>query len=265
MFDGDGDDEEFAGELELSPTPGPTVRFLDVAFAPDKPAVRIDLDQVQPPPPPVTPVDQPDHVGRYLDALTAKMFGPGAPWEMKDILHVLLGAGAIGAASPAVRRLATVARRLGVELPPELAQATEVTLPERWVSVLDHDGAADGPEGVAPATVVLPEFDGTRLVIGGLRSMADRAELQAYGWGSFDQLDGHRTDATLGKLGWWARDDRGRWHVATVTAGAWNRTHADMKLELTPPLHPDATSLDVIITGKTGQVTATLPLDWRNP
>jgi len=265
MFSGGGDAGESAGQLEFHPAPGPGVRFVDVAFAPEKPAVRIDLDGVQLPPPPITPVDRPDRLDRYFDALAAKMLGNGALWEMKDILHVLLDAGVIEPASPAMRRLVTVGRRLGVELPRELAEVPETELPERWVSVLDHDGAVDGPEGVALATAVLPEFDGTRLVIGGLRSLADRAELRVYGWGAFDQLDGHRTDATLGKFGWWARDDHGRWHVATVTAGAWDKAHADMSLELTPPLHPDATSLDVIITGKTGQVTVTLPLDWRNP
>ena len=34
------------------------------------------------------------------------------------------------------------------------------------------------------------------------------------------------------------------------------------QLELTPPLHPDARSLDIILTGRAGRVTATLPLGW---
>jgi hypothetical protein len=34
-------------------------------------------------------------------------------------------------------------------------------------------------------------------------------------------------------------------------------------LEFYPPLDPAATSLDIILTGRSSQVTATLPLAWR--
>jgi hypothetical protein len=35
-----------------------------------------------------------------------------------------------------------------------------------------------------------------------------------------------------------------------------------MELELAPALHPDARSLEVTVTGPSGQVSATVPLDW---
>jgi hypothetical protein len=34
-------------------------------------------------------------------------------------------------------------------------------------------------------------------------------------------------------------------------------------LEFYPPLDPAATSLDIILTGRSSQVTATLPVAWR--
>jgi hypothetical protein len=35
------------------------------------------------------------------------------------------------------------------------------------------------------------------------------------------------------------------------------------QLRLTPPLHPAATSLEVIVTGMSSRVRATVPLDWQ--
>jgi hypothetical protein len=35
-----------------------------------------------------------------------------------------------------------------------------------------------------------------------------------------------------------------------------------IKMYLTPPLHPEATSLDVILSGPGYRVQATVPLDW---
>ena len=59
---------------------------------------------------------------------------------------------------------------------------------------------------------------------------------------------------------WWARDDAGRWHVGRVAIH--DAAPGTFQLELTPPLHPAARSLDIILTGRAGQVTATLPLAW---
>ena len=36
-----------------------------------------------------------------------------------------------------------------------------------------------------------------------------------------------------------------------------------IKIYLTPPLHPEATSLDVILSGPECRVQATVPLDWE--
>lgn len=265
MFSGGGDDDEWTGEFDLLPTPGPDVRYLDVAVAPGLHPVRIDLDRPQPAQAdlPVRTVGPAGWREQYFDSLTAKMLGDGALWELREVLHTLLDAQVIDLTDPAIGRLVAVGRRLDADLPSGLSNVPDAVLPERWVSVLDHNDAADGPAGVVAATVVLPEVDNARWVIGALRSMADRAELKVFGWGPFDQLDRYRTDVTLGKFVVWALDDRGRWHVATMTSGGWDQGFTDLTIELTPALHPEATSLEVTVTGRTGQVTVTLPLDWR--
>ena len=45
-------------------------------------------------------------------------------------------------------------------------------------------------------------------------------------------------------------------------SGSSSDRHAEMELELAPALHPDARSLEVTVTGPSGQVSATVPLDW---
>ena len=72
-------------------------------------------------------------------------------------------------------------------------------------------------------------------------------------------------EAVPNRFSLWARDSAGRWHFASNAGGSWGDSHSDLRLRLTPPLHPDATSIEVIFTVKTARVTATVPLDWAAP
>ena len=78
---------------------------------------------------------------------------------------------------------------------------------------------------MSPAAAVLPELDGTRFVLAGLRSDAARAELHVmvWGWPHHPVLAG---DAALEPWSWSARDDRGRWHVVTEGSGQLTATTA---------------------------------------
>lgn len=62
-------------------------------------------------------------------------------------------------------------------------------------------------------------------------------------------------------LSWWARDSAGRWH--TASGGSWTH-HGNQEwaglLQLRPPLHPTATSLDLTVTGTAERVRIELPL-----
>jgi hypothetical protein len=65
-------------------------------------------------------------------------------------------------------------------------------------------------------------------------------------------------------LSWRARDSAGRWHVVSgMSWGMATQTRGMIKIYLTPPLHPEATSLDVILSGPQCRVQATVPLDWE--
>ena len=75
---------------------------------------------------------------------------------------------------------------------------------------------------------------------------------------------GNRLDLSLS---WRARDSTGRWHlVSGMSWGMSTQTRGMIKMYLTPPLHPEATSLEVIVTGPASRVRATVPLGWtRRP
>jgi hypothetical protein len=281
-FSGGGSDEEWTGQLELRRVPPLGVRWLELSFWPGTAPVRIDLGPASSQPQgEVTVLPRAEQAERYLDALTERLLehrsdepadeadqpaDEADQSDLMDIVAALREAGSIGPASPALRRLVTLIRRLGRTPPPGLAQIAPTELPEQWLNVLDHLGAADGPEGVCPAAVVLPELDGTRWVLAGLRSIKYSAELQILGWGTPGRPWDHHyrgLESDLGRFTWWAKDNAGRWHFAIDSGGSSDGQHVDLELTLIPALHPQATTLDLVVTGTSGRVTATVPLDWR--
>ena len=73
-------------------------------------------------------------------------------------------------------------------------------------------------------------------------------------------------DAAVEPWCWSARDDQGRWHIVTLnSAGYYSDDGGHLQLTLVPPLHPQATSLEVTVAGRSGQATVTVPLDWQEP
>jgi hypothetical protein len=182
--------------------------------------------------------------------------------EIADVVTALDAVGALGAAGGSVGRLVTLADRVGARIPPALSTVQPADLPAAWQNILENRGRSDGPFAVAPAAAVLPELGGTRFVLAGLRSGAGGAVVQALAWGwpqplRFDFF----TDAAK-QWSWTARDDKGRWHVATEGGGSSSDRHADLELLFAPALHPDARSLEVTVTGPAGRASATVPLDW---
>jgi len=263
-FSGGGDDEEWTGQLELHPVPRPGIQWLDLTFVPGTAPIRISLDGVTPPEPIVEALPRSELADRYLNRVGEQLFEcqPADETSWSDGVTALLGAGLITLDSPAISRLTTIAKRLGACLPSGLADRPDCLLSDRWLSVLDSAEAMDGPAGIAAAAAVLPEFEGSRWAIAGLRSNQDSAELDVLGWGAGD---GRSYDSPLEmtpRLSWWARDNAGRWHVASMSDESWGDMHKDFTLRFTPALHPAATSIDVVLIGQRGQVTVTLPLDW---
>jgi len=123
--------------------------------------------------------------------------------------------------------------------------------------VLGRDQHRDGRAGVIPLAVVLPELDGARFVLAGLSSWERQLSIPFAAWGWSPRPRVFRPDQPFS---WWARDDAGHWHVGrTAPFHSMARTY---QVEFTPPLHPDARSLDIMLTGSAARVTVSVPLRW---
>jgi hypothetical protein len=206
-----------------------------------------------------------------LDAVAESLLGGGPlggiearllATSLDEVAAALSAAGALAPGSLAVRRLAALCQRRAIDVPGRLAaRAVPADLPGPWASVLAPGRDRDGPEGAAPVAAVLPEIDGARIVLAGLVSWERRAILPGFAWG---WPPGGQRFCPEQPLSWWARDDAGRWHVGRTTVPD-DAGRGDFHLELTPPLHPGAKGLDIIVTGRASRVTATLPLGWLPP
>jgi hypothetical protein len=272
MSDGDG---RWSGLLRLSPVPPPGTRWLDLALNPGSPPVRVDIARPgdgseQAPDPPGSPAEcmiDAAAVNLLRWSVTGEEGLPGHDLSaVADIVTALEAVGALEPARDAVGRLVALAGWLGLDVPPALrAAAAPGRLPAAWSGVLENRNRRDGPRGAAPAAAVLPELDGTRFVLAGLRSEAARAELHVMAWG-WRNIPLWLADTALEQWCWSARDDQGRWHVVTESdANYYSDDRGHLELSLVPPLHPQATSLEVTVAGRSGRATVTVPLDWQEP
>ena len=254
------------GVLALSAVPPPGTRWLEMPVSPGR-SIRIDLTGA-----PVIQVRREHHPAPLLGelllgAVAETMLGGG---QLVGMTATLLASGLAEVAdaltavcllapdSPAASHLAALCARRAIEVRgPWAGRARATGLPGPWVSVLSGSRRVDGPQGTLTATAVLPEMDGARFVLAGLSSWERHATLLVFAWGWSPRPREFRPQQPFS---WWARDDADRWHVGRVAMH--NAAPGTFQLELTPPLHPGARSLDIILTGRNGRVTATLPLAW---
>jgi hypothetical protein len=268
-------DGEWSGMLTLTPIPAAAVQWLEIALRPDWPPVRVDLTSPGDAAGRFGPAPHPTErlfTAAALNLLEIAMIhdGPilGHP-DLSDVADIVTALDAVGALEPArgaVGRLVALARRLGMPLPPALSAvaAAAEDLPGAWADILEHRHREDGPRADAVVAAMLPEIDGARFALAGLRSYPGAAELRVVSWGS--QIGSHFARRTAANpWSWLARDDRDRWHLVTEGASSASDRHVDMQLNVMPPLHPDATSLDVTLTGPSAHVTVTVPLSWQEP
>jgi hypothetical protein len=193
---GRGDsDGEWAGILRISPIPKAGIRWLELTFNPGSPGIRVDLTgsggETEAASGPV-PADNPAE--RLIDAAAVGLLqhavidgGGSLPWQVSRVADIVTALDAVDALAPArdaVGRLVMLAGRLGVDIPSALSAAAESReLPAAWISVLDGRHRQDGPRGDAVAAAVLPELDGARFVLAGLRSDPTGADLNVLAWG----------------------------------------------------------------------------------
>lgn len=268
-------DGNWTSLLSISPVPPAATRWLELTMSPGSPPVRVDLasrsagrDTAAGPAAAARPAERiiDTEAKRMLHAALTDL-DEGASWydlsDMAEIVTALDGAGALRTAGESAGRLVTLAERLGVRVPPALSVvAWPAELPAEWRDILENRDRADGPYAVGTAAAVLPELGGTRFVLAGVRSDAAGAELQALSWGVPQPPHLPFFTDTAKQWSWTARDDKGRWHIAAENGGSSDDRHADMELQFVPALHPDARSLEVTLACPSGQVSATVPLDW---
>ena len=254
------------GVLALSAVPPPGTAWLEMPVSPVR-SIRIDLTGA-----PVIQVRHEHHpappLGELLlGAVAETMLGGGQLVGMTatllasglaEVAEALTAVGLLPQPSPAASQLTALCARRAIEVRGSLASRGRATrLPEPWVSVLSGSRRADGPQGTSSAAAVLPEIDGARFVLAGLSSWERQATVLVFAWGWSPRPREFRPQQPFS---WWARDDAGRWHVGRPAIH--DAAPGTFQLELTPPLHPAARSLDIILTGRDGRVTATLPLAW---
>ena len=272
--------------LGLTPALPAGARWLEVGPGAGGRCVRVDLAAAGAPPVPVSvaPAEPASAAARLLDRAGEELLchGPasaagGLPLGRRVALLIqdLTGSGALPSDAPAVRRLAALGWRLGLDLGagsyrdrPD-GRDPPGRLPPAWASLLIDGDARDGPDGVAPFAANLPGVDGVTLALAGLRSARDGVTLHvmANGWvpaglGWLVHGTPPGDEPADVSLSWRARDSAGRWHL--VSGSSWGSKQGMIQLHLTPPLHPAARSVEVIVTGTRHEIRAVMPLDWMD-
>jgi hypothetical protein len=256
------------GVLDISPVPPVGTRWLDLPTG-SGPVIRISLARRGPAGRASRRRITPQSAGDQLLTAVAETMLGGGPMagieatllaaSLAEVVEALEVVRALPPGSRVAARLAALCQRRAIEVRGQLAdRCRTVRLPEPWASVLGNSQRWDGWPGVAPATVVLPEIDGARFVLAGLSSWERQASLQMFAWGWQWQPHGFPYQQPFS---WWARDNAGRWHVGRTNPH--DAVAGTFQLELTPPLDPAATALDIMVTGRSSRVTATVPLDWQ--
>jgi hypothetical protein len=266
-FTGSGHGQLRSGVLQLDPDPPPDIRWLDLTLS-DGVTRRVSL--APPHPPSITVTEASHSPGEYvLHAVAAGILGgrpgrPAEPWpgDFGEIVEALLAAGALSPLSPLPGQLVTLCESLDLRDHGIAAPAAR-DLPAPWHGLLTHairrkQDSTPPRSGCAAAAVALPELDGLTLSILGLHSDEDGTMLHIHAAGVPEDADPAEFFPVL-----WLRDDSGRWHTARNTGWSFRQGgERAAVLPVTPALH-EATSLEIIVAGRTAEVRTTLPVNWR--
>lgn len=205
-------------------------------------------------------------VTRRAEAMLAALALGHAPgriqYSLPEVMATLEGAGALSPLSPAPARIAALGQLLGL---PTHGPADKV--PARWMDVLAFYGRRrrQAPlTGTAAIAAELPEIDGARVLIAGLRSGGSGTFLHVLAAGmramSWRRAPNPPWDAGIS---WWFRDDAGGWHLGVVEdVHPISGPEGLIRLTLLPPLGHATATLTAEITGSARRITASLPVYW---
>jgi hypothetical protein len=147
----------------------------------------------------------------------------GEIMDLEPMIDALVTAGAVEEGSPLVRELRAVRARM----PRHPLHQRRVTrapasgLVAPWGSLLDREGADDGPEWTLALGAVAPVCDGVQFAANSITSDLDGFQVEVdvtpnlSGVGALDELP----------VDWWARDDLGN-HYLGILFGSGVRGHA---------------------------------------
>jgi hypothetical protein len=286
-----GSDLAWPDMIRLSPAPPETIRWLDVA-PPYRQAVRVDLCSSEPAPAGsearVSVSDTKLSPGEHLLVMLAERLLTGTPEFPRRgllaapptsprqvvaggfgvIIAALEAAGVLSRLSPVPARLATLCASLdltghGIAAPPTL------DLPEPWLSLLAHyqrrkPEPTQMREGYVALAASLPELDGIRVNLLGLQHAQGGSVLHALVQGRIPEPRPGPLDIDLNfPLSLWLRDSGGRWHAARPDRCHQAGSERAIRLRLVPPLTRPADCVEVLASGRSAEVRATLPLRWR--
>jgi hypothetical protein len=279
------------GRLDLYPAPPPGVRWIEVFTEAEGPRIRIDCT-AGPPDVVVSSEPQPRSspgerlldsaaesilIGaaglhgrddpRLLAKIQTGLAGP-LTGDLDGTIAALEAVGALRPDSPAPKRLAALRQAFFGDMDKVSPGSAMASLPEEWASVLAYRYRRSWPripDGFAPVTAVLPELDGVRFIVSGMRSDAEGTVLYAHFLGLEPARHSDEPGGGLGfRFALWIRDNAGHWHLAMVRNWTTDDSGRSCQLGVVPPLHGAATSLEFVLTGLSGRVRAVMPLDWTN-
>ncbi|MGH9071255.1 MAG: hypothetical protein ACRDX8_08875 [Acidimicrobiales bacterium] len=283
QFVGSAADERWEGALELLVAPDLMPAWLDVGPGAGGARVRVRLDL--PSQPTLAELAQaavaPTSRGeRLLEAAAEALLGDvqGARasvaalvWDLDVAVGALRAVDELAADSPAPGRLCALARILGFDVMTGGAHPSSVPdaeLPEQWASVLVERGRREqreGPEGLAPVAVVLPEIEGATFVLGGLQSTPEdfRLHVCALGWKPDPSTWLRRALGGDLAFSWWAQEPSGRWHLGLIDGWEASGDTTGFRLRFAPPLDVRSRWLELVVSGRTSRVSARIGLRWE--
>lgn len=179
--------------------------------------------------------------------------------SVEAAIAALVAAGHVDVDDP---RLTDV-RAVGEALSQGGRPARRRDLPEPWTSLFARGRRAKGPVGRIAVGGVTPEFDGFCVALMSIDSTSEgfSAEIeQSGGRGGFSPFE---TEVGVGRLVWWAEDDRGNRYLGRLGRWGGGLDHGEGNIEFWPALDREATSLSVIPTSETTRCVITFPLAWE--
>ena len=187
-----------------------------------------------------------------------------------DVIAALEAADLLTPLSPLPAQLAALCASLRIDGHGIAAEPAD-HLPEAWLSLLTYyqrrkPDTAQVRDGFAAVTAALPELDGIGLALVGLYNNAGTTVLHvlARGLRREDQRGPHGINLDF-PLSLWLRDSGGRWHATRPIGSLPAAPEHSIGLTLVPPLPRSTTWVEVLVSGRSGEVRARLPLHWGSP